>query len=95
MSYSESALKVAIVGFGTVGSAVARILCNGLNQPLLRLTHIFNRNVERKKVDWVPGHVRWCENIEEILASDVDVMVEVVGGVNPAGEWVKRALAKR
>ncbi len=93
MSYSESALKVAIVGFGTVGSAVARILCNGLNQPLLRLTHIFNRNVERKKVDWVPGRVRWCENIEEVLASDIDVMVEVVGGVNPAGEWVKRALA--
>ena len=92
MSYSESALKVAIVGFGTVGSAVARILCNGLTQPLLRLTHVFNRNIERKKVDWIPGHVRWCENIEEILASDADVMVEVVGGVNPAGEWVKRAL---
>jgi homoserine dehydrogenase len=83
MPYSESALKVAIVGFGTVGSAVARILCSGLDQPSLRLTHVFNRNVARKKVDWIPGHVRWCENIEEILASDADVMVEVVGGVTP------------
>lgn len=88
---SESALKVAILGFGTVGSAVARILCNGLHLPL-RLTHVFNRNIERKKVDWVPDHVRWSENIEDILASDADVIVEVVGGVSPTGEWVKRAL---
>ena len=92
-AYSESALKVAIVGFGTVGSAVARILCNGLNQPLLRLTHVFNRNVGRKIADWVPDDVRWTDDIEEILSSDADVMVEVVGGVKPAGDWVKRALA--
>jgi len=42
--------KVAIVGFGTVGSSVAKILSEQVHAPL-RLTHICNRNVKRKKVD--------------------------------------------
>ena len=39
--------KVALVGFGTVGSSVARILCERSNTHL-RLTHVLNRNVARK-----------------------------------------------
>jgi len=46
--------RVALVGFGTVGRAVAKILCETANASL-RLTHICNRNVERKKQPWVPA----------------------------------------
>jgi homoserine dehydrogenase len=83
--------KVAILGFGTVGRAVAELLCCSPSLPL-RLTHIYNRNVDRKRVPWVPTQVRWTENFDEILASDVDVVVELVGGVRPAGDWVRQAL---
>src|SRR5207237_8176377 len=58
----------------------------------LRRTHIFNREVDRKRVPWIPRRVRWTDNFDEILASDVDVIVELVGGVRPAGDWVRRAL---
>ena len=84
-------LKVALVGFGTVGRSVVKLLCQDTDGPLL-LTHICNRNVEKKKVNWVPAHVRWTDNIEELLASDADVIVELVGGIEPAGEWIRRAL---
>ena len=48
--------RVALVGFGTVGRAVAKILCERKNDVgLLRLTHICNRNVERKKQPWIPA----------------------------------------
>jgi homoserine dehydrogenase len=47
--------------------------------------------VERKKVDWLPG-VRWTESIDDLLASDTDVFVELVGGVEPAGAWIRKAL---
>ena len=47
-------LKVAILGFGTVGTSVARILCDARLQGV-ELTHIFNRSVARKRVDWVPS----------------------------------------
>jgi len=43
-------------------------------------------------VDWVPASVRWTENVGEVLSSDIDIFVELVGGVKPAGDWVRKAL---
>ncbi len=86
--------RVAIAGFGTVGRAVARILSEN-PPPTVRLTHIFNRDVDRKRVDWVPGDVRWTDRIDDLFSGDVDVLVELVGGVDPAGDWVTRALEQR
>jgi homoserine dehydrogenase len=84
--------NVALVGFGTVGSSVARILCERSNTHL-RLTHVLNRNVARKKVDWLPSSVQWTENIGDILSSDVEIVVEVMGGLQPTEDWIRRALA--
>src|SRR5258706_1981490 len=84
--------KVAILGFGTVGSSVARILSEQVHAPL-RLTHICNRNVKRKKVNWLPVDIRWTEDIHDVLESDVDVVVEVMGGLTPAGDWIRKALS--
>jgi homoserine dehydrogenase len=83
---------VALLGFGTVGQAVTRILCSG-ELPEITLTHIFNRNVVAKRADWVPGSVTWTESVDDILFSDAEVIVEVVGGLHPAYEWVKGALS--
>jgi len=86
-------LRIALFGFGTVGSSVARILAETL-PPGLQLTHVFNRNVARKRVDWLPSSVVWSEDADAVLASpDVDVIVELMGGLDPAGGWVRRALA--
>ncbi len=84
-------LRVALFGFGTVGSSVARILVESRPEGL-QLTHIFNRGISRKRVDWVPGSVTWSEDAEEVLKSDADVVVELAGGLDPAGSWVRRAL---
>src|SRR5688572_1433712 len=56
------ALRVALLGFGTVGQSVARIL---VERPELashlELTHVFNRGVSRKRAEWVPSAVTWTE----------------------------------
>ncbi len=83
--------RVALLGFGTVGQAVTRILSSG-DLPQVRLTHIFNRNVSRKRADWVPASVTWSDSAADVLASDADVVIELVGGLHPAYEWVKTAL---
>ena len=88
----SAALSVALVGFGTVGSAVARILCDGAPRGL-RLTHICNRGVDRKRVDWTPGDVTWTDDIDVVLGSDADIVVELIGGLEPAAGWMRRALA--
>jgi homoserine dehydrogenase len=84
-------MKVAIMGFGTVGSSVARILCD-LQPDGIELSHVFNRSVARKIADWTPRSVIWTEDFEVVLHSDVDVIVELVGGLDSPGTWVRRSL---
>src|SRR6267154_731619 len=83
-------LRIAIFGFGTVGSSVARILAESKPEGL-ELTHVFNRGVGRKRVDWAKG-VTWSEDADAVLASDVDVVVELAGGLDPADSWIRRGL---
>jgi homoserine dehydrogenase len=82
---------VALIGFGTVGRAVARILTeSGGNS--LRLTHICNRNIEKKKQPWVPGDVVWTDDVQAVLNSDADIIIELIGGLHPAEQIVRSAL---
>lgn len=83
--------RVALLGFGTVGRATAKILCEN-NQRSIRLTHIFNRNVEKKKQPWVPSDVVWTDDVESVLQSDADIVIELIGGLNPAEPIVRQAL---
>ncbi len=86
---------VAILGFGTVGQGVAKAL-DAIGAPGLELAWIYNRDVARKRGDagavYVGAEVRWTSDVDEVLASDVDVVVELVGGVEPAKSWIVRAL---
>lgn len=87
-------LRLAIAGFGTVGSAVARILIEqSSGTSSFELACILNRRIAEKRVDWIPDSVRWTDNVDDVLDSDIDVFVELVGGLDPAGTWVRRALA--
>jgi homoserine dehydrogenase len=82
-------MKVAIAGFGTVGSSVAKIICE--SKPAgIELTHVFNRGVERKRVSWVQDCVHWTESFDDVLSADV--VIELAGGLEPAGTWVRKAL---
>jgi len=86
-----AAFRVALIGFGTVGRAVAKILCETKSETIT-LTHICNRNVTRKKQSWVPGSIVWTEDVEAVLQSDADVVIELIGGLIPAEQIVRKAL---
>lgn len=88
-------LRVAVLGFGTVGQSVVRILTERAElAPELSLVAIFNRNVARKKADWVAPSVTWTDDAAVVLASRPDVIVETVGGVELPYGWVSAALAQ-
>jgi homoserine dehydrogenase len=88
---NSSSLRVAIVGFGTVGSSVAGILSERTSDDL-SLTHIFNRHISRKRMGSLSPSIRWTEDIDEVLSSDAHIVVELIGGLEPAGEWIRKAL---
>ncbi len=89
-------VKIALLGFGTVGSSVARVLA-ARKPPGIQLTHIFNRNVERKRASdaakCVSASVVWTESFNDILSSDAEIVVELMGGLDPAEGWLRKCLA--
>jgi len=91
-AHTGSACRVALIGFGTVGRAVAKILCENADRTL-RLTCICNRNFERKKQPWVPSDVTWTDDVQAVLQSDAHIVIELIGGLNPAEQIVRTALA--
>ena len=85
--------RVALIGLGTVGRAVAKILCERPD-PSLRLTHICNRNIEKKRQssDVNNPDILWTSDVQSVLNSNVDIVIELIGGLNPAEQIVRSAL---
>ncbi|MGE4284230.1 MAG: homoserine dehydrogenase [Clostridia bacterium] len=88
-------VNVAVLGFGTVGSGVVEVICNNME----RLSKKAGKQVNIKYIldirdfsDHPQRHL-FTKNIEDILKDDeVSVVVEVMGGVEPAYTFTKRAL---
>jgi homoserine dehydrogenase len=90
-------VRVGLLGFGTVGSAFAEVLA-AHGDERVRITHVFNRGVERKRsharAKFVPEGAVWTERVEDVLeAADVDVVVELMGGLDPVENWLRAALS--
>ncbi len=88
--------RVALLGFGTVGSAVAQLL-RAQKFPGIELTHVYNRDVERKRTGdtakKLAPSIRWTENIDDVLKNpDIDVIIETIGGLSPMESWLKAAI---
>ena len=94
---SETVVNVGLLGFGTVGSSFAEVLAASGRKDI-RITHVFNRGVERKRTHerakFVPADAVWTERVEDILESpDVHLVVELMGGLDPIESWLRMALS--
>ena len=92
-----SGINVGLLGFGTVGSSFAEVLAASGRKDI-RITHVFNRGVERKRTHerakFVPADAVWTERVEDILdAPDVHLVVELMGGLDPIEGWLRAALS--
>jgi homoserine dehydrogenase len=87
------ASTIALLGFGTVGSAVARRLIAADASRTLELTHIVDRRADRKRLQFGDARVVWASSLDEILDRDIDIVVEAIGGLDTATDWIRRALA--
>lgn len=78
-------MKVAILGYGTVGKGVVKIL-QRFND--IEITHIVVKSKEE-----CLDH-RFTTNFEEILLNDVDVLLEMIIGDHPTYNYLIAALSK-
>ncbi|MDE1162899.1 MAG: homoserine dehydrogenase [Acidobacteriaceae bacterium] len=93
--HATKSLRVGLLGFGTVGSSFAEVLAaSGAD---IRITRVFNRDVERKRsherARFVPSDAKWTSDAAEVItADDVDVVVELIGGLEPIEQWLSAAV---
>ena len=87
--------KIAVLGYGTVGSGVVEVLATNSASIATRA----GQPIEVKSVLDIrdfPGNPiqeKIVHNIDDIINDDeIDVVVEVMGGVEPAFTFVKKAL---
>ena len=91
--FVSSRCRVALLGFGTVGSAIARRFTSAESSSSdPQLTHIFDRRAGEKRGRLRADSVTWTSSIDDVLQSDVDVVVEAIGGLEPAVEWIRATL---
>jgi len=91
---SPGGCQVGILGFGTVGAAVARRLSGPDSIPQLRLTHIADRRARDKRPQQSEplSNLIWTDRFDDLLASDVDIIVEAVSHGEPVADYVRAAL---
>lgn len=89
---------IAILGYGVVGSGVYEVIrknSDGITRRAgtkIDIKHI----LDIREFDSHPEKELFTKNYDDILTdTDVSVVVEVMGGVNPAYEFTKRALAAK
>jgi homoserine dehydrogenase len=84
----SDALKVALLGCGTVGGAVLRLLeeqADDLAARIGRRVEVVGVAVRRPDHHRdVPGHLLTTDAVGLVTRDDVDLVVEVIGGIEPA-----------
>ena len=91
-------IGIGLLGLGTVGSGVAEILvtkADSLAQqaglPLI-LRKVAERDVNKRRSARLSSKVL-TSNPEEVLSHpEVDIVIELIGGENPAKEYIEQAI---
>lgn len=98
----KSVINVGIMGMGTVGTGVVKVLLNNRETITHRLgaNLMVKRILDKNKEAVLPklqalglGEEILTDRLDDILLdNDIDIIVELMGGINPAQEYITRAL---
>ena len=94
---SESVVRVALLGGGTVGSQVARLLTDSAEDlqarvgAPLELVAVAVRDLTKTRPG-IPSELLTDDPFAVVKRADVDIVVEVMGGIHPTKELLETAL---
>ena len=84
-----SKLKIGIIGLGTVGSGVYKTL-QEMND--IEIVKIAVKNINKPRSVEVPASMLTDNPYELVNDPSIDVVVELIGGVNPAWDFISTAI---
>lgn len=91
-------ITIGLIGYGVVGQGVVKILKNKKGffkdkfQTDFHLKAICDRNIKQKRTAELKGVLLTTDADDVLHDPEIDVVVELIGGVNPALSFITRAL---
>ncbi len=83
-------IKVGLIGLGTVGSGVYKTLKSFDN---IEVTKIAVKNINKpRNIEGLNNSILTDKPFDVVNDPDIDIVVELIGGLNPAGELIKTAI---
>ncbi|MBQ3428890.1 MAG: homoserine dehydrogenase [Mogibacterium sp.] len=92
-------IKAGMLGIGNVGTGTYRTLemnrrkiyeTTGLD---IEIVKILNRSPEKDRGIYIPPE-KYTQNVDDILNDpEIDIVIELIGGIEPATEYMAKALA--
>jgi len=92
-------IKAGMLGIGNVGTGTYRTLemnrqkiyeTTGLD---IEIVKILNRSPEKDRGIYIPPE-KYTQNVDDILNDpEIDIVIELIGGIEPATEYMARALS--
>ncbi len=93
-----NAITIGLLGMGTVGTSVVKILTENANDILqkvgvpVKIKKIMVRQLD--KVRAIDVDAEFTTNIDDIINDkDIDIIVEVMGGMVPTKDYIIKALS--
>lgn len=93
-------MSVGIIGLGTVGTGVVKILLKKrkelekkLGFPLV-IGKIADIDIKRKRAIALPENIFVTDGLGVIDDPSIDIVVELIGGIHPAKEYILKAIKK-
>ncbi|MEE8329889.1 MAG: homoserine dehydrogenase [Thermodesulfovibrionia bacterium] len=96
----KSAVSVGIIGLGTVGTGVAQILLEKRKELERRLgfplvvRRIADIDIKRKRGIRLTNDIFTTDKDEVLNDPGIDIVVELIGGIHPAKEFILKAIKK-
>lgn len=94
-------VKLGILGMGTVASGLINIIefnNSNISETLskkLQVNKVLVKNLDKKRNVGLPDDVYTTDAYDIINDNDVEILVELIGGIHPAYEYVKAALGNK
>ena len=91
--------KIAILGYGTVGSGVVDIIDKSNKyiyktyDDFFEISFVLVKSLEKHKKN--KDFSKFTDDFQTIQNSDCEIIVEVMGGIHPALEYIEAAIKNR
>lgn len=96
----KDSIKIGIIGFGTVGTGVVKVIINNRETIRRRLgvpveiAAIADRDLDRDRGIRIDRRLLTNDPMDVIINPDIDILVELMGGINQAKGYILEAISR-